>query len=57
VIEIEKYLSKKDVCNLLGIGQTTLDKIRKRGLPDYLIGGKVKFKASEVERWVKEQNK
>ncbi|MGD8399718.1 MAG: helix-turn-helix domain-containing protein [Bacillota bacterium] len=50
-------LSKKEACELLGVGQTTIDLMRKKGLPSYKIGQLVKFKASEIEQWIEEQSK
>jgi excisionase family DNA binding protein len=31
--------------------------MRKKGMPSYKFGNKIKFKEEEVDRWVKEQNK
>jgi excisionase family DNA binding protein len=55
VIKIEKLLSKKEACKLLGVGQTTIDKMRKAGLPSYKVGHLVKFKPSDLEKWVEKK--
>ncbi|WP_165930125.1 helix-turn-helix domain-containing protein [Flavobacterium sandaracinum] len=45
----ETLLSKKEVCELLGITLNTLDKFTKNGtIPAFGIGSRVMFKRSDV---------
>jgi excisionase family DNA binding protein len=44
-----ELLSKKEVCNLLGITLNTLDShIKKRTIPAYGLGSRLMFKRDEV---------
>lgn len=55
-IKIEPLVSTEDLEKLFGLSKDSLDKARKElGLPFYNIGRLVKFRASEVERWLKER--
>jgi excisionase family DNA binding protein len=54
------YLKKKQVADKFGISVSTVNKYMRDGMPFYKIGaGKklVRFKADEVEKWLKEKVK
>jgi len=51
----EKWSSAKEIADYLGIKQDTLYKWidRGKGVPAHKVGRLWKFKASEVDKWVK----
>ena len=50
----DRYLSVAEICTYLGIKRDTVYKwINKKQLPAYRAGKLWKFKASEVDEWVK----
>jgi hypothetical protein len=55
---MEKWLTSEDVCGLLCISKRTLQNIRSSGsIPYSLIGHKVYYKASDVEKYIKNLTK
>lgn len=49
----KKFLSKDDVCELLNISTSTLDRIVLDGmLPVYRIRGQCRFKSSDVDMYI-----
>jgi len=53
---LEQMMDLKDVCKLLKMTEPTVRKfMRKRGLPHFKIGGRVRFKSSEVIEWIEFQ--
>jgi len=45
-----KYIDRKEVCELLNLSLSSVDKYAREGVfPSYKIGGKVKFKKAEIE--------
>ncbi len=55
--EAERYVPIKVVCQHFDISETTVRKLIKQGLPQIRIGIEYRFKISEVERWLKDQQK
>jgi len=51
-----EYLSKKELCEYLGISaRTSEDWVKSRGLPHFRIGGKIlRFKRSQVDEWLEQ---
>jgi phage terminase Nu1 subunit (DNA packaging protein) len=54
----ERYLSREELAERLGVGLTTLDKMRKQGMPSHTWQLRTrKFLWSEVRRWLAEQDR
>ena len=53
--ESEPYLTAKQICQFLNISVNNLRKLRKDGLPTIVLGGHIRGKISEIEKWIKEQ--
>ena len=54
----DRYLSVAEICTYLGIKRDTVYKwISKKQLPAHRIGKLWKFKISEVDEWVKSQDR
>ena len=51
---MQKFLTVKQVCELLGIERTTLYRWRKQGLPSFKTPtGLVRFEEDKVLEWIK----
>lgn len=51
---VEPYLTREELARVLGVGVTTLDRLRKEGLPEHRWGRRVvRFRRSEAERWLR----
>lgn len=51
---MDKLVSKADVCDALGIGMSTLNRILAAGeIPYYKIGGSVRFREADVDAYVR----
>jgi excisionase family DNA binding protein len=57
VLKIERMISQKELREKIGVHQTTIERWRKDGLPFVRVGKLVRFKESEVNKWIKDQNK
>jgi len=54
----DRYLSVAEICTYLGIKRDTVYKwISEKKLPAHRIGKLWKFKMSEVDEWVKNEDK
>ena len=54
----DRYLSVAEICTYLGIKRDTVYKwISEKKLPAHRIGKLWKFKISEVDEWVRNENK
>jgi len=54
----DRYLSVAEICTYLGIKRDTVYKwISEKKLPAHRIGKLWKFKISEVDEWVKNEDK
>ncbi|MCR4725948.1 MAG: helix-turn-helix domain-containing protein [Clostridia bacterium] len=54
----EKWVSMEDLCKHLGCSRDTIKKmIKQQGLPSYKIDRKWKFKISEVDSWMRDNNR
>lgn len=54
--KMEKTIGKKELSEQLGMCVRSIDRAMKEGgLPYYKIGSAVKFRVSEVEKWMKER--
>lgn len=54
----EKWVSMKDICKHLDCSRDTVKKmIRTQELPAYKIDRKWKFKISEVDSWMRNNNR
>ena len=52
--EVERiWLDTKELCDYLRIGSTTLDELRKQGLPFVKLGRLVRFDKRQVDRFMK----
>ena len=50
----EKWLTVKEICDYLGnIRRESVYRWLKRGMPGHRVGRHWRFKASEVDEWVK----
>ncbi len=57
-MEIERWLSMKEICVHLGISRdTALKWINKKNMPAHKIEKNWKFSISEVDEWVKNNGK
>lgn len=55
--EIEPFLSVREVCLLFGVSSKTIYRwIEGRNMPNYSIGGVLRFRASALSEWVDRQN-
>ncbi len=53
----EKWVSMEEICKHLGSSRDTVKKmIRQENLPAYKIDRKWKFKISEVDSWMRNNN-
>lgn len=52
-----EYLTKKEVCEIFRISESSLNRLIAKGLPIIKIGKAVRFKLSIVERWLIEERK
>lgn len=53
---IEPLLSIEEIQELTGLSRPSIDRAKKDGgLPWYKIGSRVKFRQSEVEKWITER--
>lgn len=50
-----EYLTKKEVCEIFRISESSLNRLIAKGLPIIKIGKAVRFKLSIVERWLIEE--
>ena len=54
----EKWVSMEEICKHLDCSRDTVKKmIKKQGLPAYKVDRKWKFKISEVDSWVRNNNR
>lgn len=53
----EKYVNIPAVCDYFAISEAFVRKLIKRGLPHIRAGIEYRLRLSEVERWLKEQQK
>ena len=55
--EIERWVSMDEICKYLGASRDTVKKmIKTKDMPAYKIDRKWKFKISEVDDWMHNQN-
>jgi hypothetical protein len=53
----ERYLSRRELADRLGIGLTSLDKLVSEGMTSHTWGLRTrKFLWSEVQRWLRERD-
>jgi excisionase family DNA binding protein len=55
--ERENYLTMRDLMDYLKISRFSVYRFIKEGMPNYKFGGMRRFKASEVEEWLKNRQK
>ena len=48
----EAWLTREDVAEWLGVSTSTVDRMRRGGMPHRKFGRTIRFKRSEVERWI-----
>ncbi|WP_277669102.1 helix-turn-helix domain-containing protein [Caproiciproducens galactitolivorans] len=53
----EEYLTQQEVCSWLKISLATLWRWRKEGLPYVKYGNSVRFKETEVSKWLEKNRK
>jgi excisionase family DNA binding protein len=50
----DRWLSVDEICEYLGMSRDTIYKwIEEKGLPAYRLGRQWKFKAEEIDEWVR----
>jgi len=55
--DVERWVSMEEICKHLGASRDTVKKmIKTQNLPAYKIDRKWKFKISEVDAWMHDQN-
>lgn len=55
---VERWVSMEEICSYLGASRDTVKKmINQQGLPAYKIDRKWKFKISEVDSWMRNNNR
>lgn len=54
---MEKLLTEKELCEFLGLGRTTLYRLRKKGLPFVSVGRQIRYDKEEVLKWLEENKK
>lgn len=53
--ERENWVSTKEICEYLGINRHTVFAwVRELGMPARKIGGNWKFRISEIDKWIEE---
>jgi len=58
VAENEKWVSMEDICSHLNCSRDTVKKmIKNQNMPAYKIDRKWKFKISEVDAWMRSNNR
>jgi hypothetical protein len=50
----ERFLSKREIAELLRYSTRWIEQKHHEGLPSRLVGGRRRYLASEVRRWVEE---
>lgn len=53
----EEYLTVEEMCQLLKISRSTLDRWRKQGLPFFKYGNSIRFDKVKVLRWLESNKK
>lgn len=54
----DTYLTTKDLEEKYKVSRATIKKWRDKGMPSYKIDNStIRFKESEIEEWIKKQNK
>lgn len=54
--KLEPWITTEDLMEILGVSKDTIERLRsEQGLPYYKVGARVRFRVSEVERWMKER--
>ncbi|MCY6957891.1 helix-turn-helix transcriptional regulator [Clostridium brassicae] len=48
----KRFLTAKEVAEMLGVAQSTVYNLKKEGLPYFKIGGSIKFDKEEVLQWI-----
>jgi hypothetical protein len=50
----EPWLDRRKLADHLSVSERTVDYWRDAGLPEWVLGGRAKFRLSEVEPWLVE---
>ena len=54
----ERWVSMDDICKYLGVSRDTVKKmIRTKDMPAYKMDRKWKFKISEIDAWMRSNNR
>lgn len=54
----ERWVSMEDICKYLGVSRDTVKKmVRTKGMPAYKMDRKWKFKISEIDAWMRKNNR
>jgi excisionase family DNA binding protein len=57
VIEVDKMLTAKEVCEWLGISRVTLKSwCDNKGMPFYKAGKLLRFDPDEIKEWMRNKN-
>lgn len=49
--------TEKETCDILQVSRSTLNALRKRGLPHYKIGRTLRYEEKDLLQWLSEQRK
>lgn len=50
---MEEMLTVKEVAQLLKVATITVNRLVKQGMPSYKFGRSRRFKATEINKWIK----
>ena len=50
----KEYITLMELAKLLKISRSTIDRLRKEGMPCYKIGSGVRFVEAEVTEWIQQ---
>ncbi|WP_084524426.1 helix-turn-helix domain-containing protein [Lutispora thermophila] len=57
MVNIEKYITTKELCEWLKISHNTANNWRRKGLPYIRVGNTVRYDKEQVQKWLNEQSK
>lgn len=57
VVDIENYITTKELCDWLKISNNTANNWRRKGLPYIRVGNTVRYDKEQVQKWLSEQSK
>lgn len=52
---MSELLTTEELCKMLKVTRTTIERYRKNGMPFKIIGRSVRFDAEEIKKWINEK--